>query len=665
MNKTPLRLGLVCFCFAPLTAFALGVGQVTVRSALNQPLNADIELFSVKPSEFSNLKVVITPQSFTGSSAGPALFDYVLESRKDGRSFLKIRSKQSIREPLLNFRVAIEWPSGRLNRDFAVLLDPPGADGGVSRLAESVAPPIATPKRGKTAEGGQRATMAAPSSATGGEGGSSYGPVGHGETLWSIAARTRPDASISVQRMMQALMAANPHAFSRPARANRLYAGVTLRVPGADEISTHSIRKASIAQQRERVVKPASSPTVATASAQPRPAPKPDDKAVVRLLPPDSAGADNAPAADGAARVAVEGGALKLKTAQLTDLQARINALAGTDTQALLANPEAASAPPPADAASAPTTPSREEPANAAAKTIEPADRPRPAGTAPTHSGTNAAAPTTDATQPVTPKTEEVSAGGQAHSSAPRPAPAPSNTEPKPTEKVKDSTPTASAQTQTAEPSTAPAATSSSSTAPAPTQLASTTAESKPATATPTTTSAATASSQSKPPATPAKPDDSAAAVIATPAPTPPTPVADTTAKAAPPPSDFSRYVNIALDFAMGSILTVRNFFKDPALGDWTKDLTGELTEDPQKLAMLGGGGVLLLGLLLMMVSSPSRRRERRNEFGADEQISSHHLPTQSAKRARTKPRPLPRHPSLHRRRRQRRPSKRKPDRCG
>ena len=54
-----------------------------------------------------------------------------------------------------------------------------------------------------------------------------YGPVGNSETLWPIALRLRPDPSISPQRMMLALLEANPEAFSR-ANVNALNAGSTL-----------------------------------------------------------------------------------------------------------------------------------------------------------------------------------------------------------------------------------------------------------------------------------------------------------------------------------------------------------------------------------------------------------------------------------------------------
>ena len=66
--------------------------------------------------------------------------------------------------------------------------------------------------------------------------GDTYGPVGRGETLWTIAMRTRPDASVSPQQMMIALQRKNPQAFVKD-NINNLMAGAVLTVPSAEEIA--------------------------------------------------------------------------------------------------------------------------------------------------------------------------------------------------------------------------------------------------------------------------------------------------------------------------------------------------------------------------------------------------------------------------------------------
>ena len=74
-----------------------------------------------------------------------------------------------------------------------------------------------------------------------------YGPVGRDDTLWLIALRLRPDPSISPQRMMLALLEANPGAFGR-VNVNALYAGSTLCLGPRDSIKTDEL--AAIAEVR-------------------------------------------------------------------------------------------------------------------------------------------------------------------------------------------------------------------------------------------------------------------------------------------------------------------------------------------------------------------------------------------------------------------------------
>ncbi len=51
--------------------------------------------------------------------------------------------------------------------------------------------------------------------------------VGEGDTLWSIARNTRPNQSMSIAAMVEAIRRANPQAFKR----GSLQAGTQLRIP--------------------------------------------------------------------------------------------------------------------------------------------------------------------------------------------------------------------------------------------------------------------------------------------------------------------------------------------------------------------------------------------------------------------------------------------------
>ncbi len=62
-----------------------------------------------------------------------------------------------------------------------------------------------------------------------------HGPVTATDTLWSLAERFRPDETVSVQRMMLALLEANPEAFSVQ-NVSALKVGAVLRIPTREEI---------------------------------------------------------------------------------------------------------------------------------------------------------------------------------------------------------------------------------------------------------------------------------------------------------------------------------------------------------------------------------------------------------------------------------------------
>ena len=115
--------------FLPDTGYTLGLGEIEVNSALNQKLNADIELLSATPEEADTLIVKLASRkefSRAGLDRPFLLNDLIFKSVEiNGSSYIKVSSGSPIREPFLNFLVEIDWPNGRLLREYTVLLDPP------------------------------------------------------------------------------------------------------------------------------------------------------------------------------------------------------------------------------------------------------------------------------------------------------------------------------------------------------------------------------------------------------------------------------------------------------------------------------------------------------------------------------------------------------------
>ena len=116
------------------TGWAAGLGRLTPTSALGQPFEAEIELVAVKDEEKPGLTASLAPQQFFRQANIDylpllATFRASVEVRSDGQPYVRIVSSQPVTEPLLNLLVELSWPSGRLMREYAIVLAPPGGDG--------------------------------------------------------------------------------------------------------------------------------------------------------------------------------------------------------------------------------------------------------------------------------------------------------------------------------------------------------------------------------------------------------------------------------------------------------------------------------------------------------------------------------------------------------
>ncbi len=215
----------------PVAVSALGLGEIRLSSALNEPLRAEIPLISIDPEEIDVLSVKLASRAQyeqAGIEQVPELRQLRFEptTAADGSPVIRVTTRESVAEPFLNFLIEVNWPTGRVVREYTLLLDPPTLMRGappVSQLPAVSEPAAARPP-----------SVSAPSIAppSGGE----YGPVLQGETLWQIAETVRPDPSLTVQQVMLALQQANPEAFLRN-NINLLRAGVVLRVPSRDEMA--------------------------------------------------------------------------------------------------------------------------------------------------------------------------------------------------------------------------------------------------------------------------------------------------------------------------------------------------------------------------------------------------------------------------------------------
>lgn len=126
MNKKLLNLTLVVLLItAHPAAFALAISDIRLNSSLNQSLDATVEILVATVEELNSLNVSVSRVS--GQTIGLQQWPNVqveLVRVDGGKSFLKITSKESVREPVLNILLELKWATGHIKREYSLLINP-------------------------------------------------------------------------------------------------------------------------------------------------------------------------------------------------------------------------------------------------------------------------------------------------------------------------------------------------------------------------------------------------------------------------------------------------------------------------------------------------------------------------------------------------------------
>jgi len=276
-----LLLSAAAMC-VPHFASALGLGEITLKSALNQPLNAEIKLLELRDLTENEILVgLASAEEFNrvGVDRPYFLTDLKFRVQMQGADgpVIQVTSSKPVKEPFLNFVMQAQWPSGRLLREYTLLMDLPVFSGQQSQPV--VAAKANTPSKPNTQtiesapsqssqgsnafnprssfdeaparptvsqapdSGAAQRRSTAPSVEPTSYGDSQYGPVQANDTLWEIARQVRPDRAVSIQQTMLALQRLNPEAFIND-NINLLRKGQILRVPDREQIVEYSKQEA-------------------------------------------------------------------------------------------------------------------------------------------------------------------------------------------------------------------------------------------------------------------------------------------------------------------------------------------------------------------------------------------------------------------------------------
>ena len=263
-----LRVLISAILLAPAAALGLGLGEIRLNSSLNEPLSAEIDLVAATSEELSTLSAALaSPEVFSRYGLDRPAFlnslEFTVGRGRDGRAVLLVRSRDAISEPFVSFLIDVNWPRGRLLREYTVLLDPPAMlSAGDTPAQAPVAAPTTAPQPQAAppapAPAPEPEPVEAPAAATpqpapaspAPSAGSTY-EVARGDTLYGIAGSLSPGDRDAIRRTMIALFRANPEAFN--GNIHQLRAGAILRVPSAEDVAGVSSAEAAseVSQQNE------------------------------------------------------------------------------------------------------------------------------------------------------------------------------------------------------------------------------------------------------------------------------------------------------------------------------------------------------------------------------------------------------------------------------
>lgn len=442
-----LRLAAAAVLSLPLFAHAAGLGGMSVQSFLGQPLRAEIEIVAVQPGEEASLEArLASGNAFAqaGIEFNPALstIQFALDKRSDGRSVIRVSTRQPVNEPFVDLLVELRWSTGLFVREYTVLLDPPGYEGPKAQPmtaapvttpsaspvpsvrgpaetapkpaaaeppAMAAAPAAAEPKPATAPAEESKPPAAPPAAAPAAAPAMAVGPaqtyeVKKGDTLGEIALQYRPQG-VTFHQMLIALQRANEDAFIND-NINLVREGRILNIPDAEAaaaVDSADATRLVIAQHadfdeyRSRLgmtvaaapAKPAAAARTAAGPvtakpAEPKPA-APKDQLTLSRAEPEKPGAPAAKAAGEDDRVAQQR-ALEEAQSRVKELEknvADLQKLLEIRNQQLAQLEQQAGAAAPAPAPAAPKPAPAEAPKPAAAPAKPAAEAPKPPVEAP------------------------------------------------------------------------------------------------------------------------------------------------------------------------------------------------------------------------------------------------------------------------------------------
>ena len=116
----------------PVSSYALGIGDITLHSKLNQNLNAGILLVVSNDENTADIKVNLASQTKFDEAGLPWIpflskINFSTKTLADGSLYITLSSKEAVKEPFLHFMLEVNSPKSTLYREFTLLMEAPTA----------------------------------------------------------------------------------------------------------------------------------------------------------------------------------------------------------------------------------------------------------------------------------------------------------------------------------------------------------------------------------------------------------------------------------------------------------------------------------------------------------------------------------------------------------
>ena len=308
LNYLALTSVLMGALLQPINANSAALGDASVRSALGQRLDAEVDVASLTAAEAESVSVKLAPPELW-ASAGIDLGALHRSLRlsvenKEGRHLVRIASDIAVNEPFLHLLIELSASGVRTIRQYVLLIDPPvliTAPDTIANAAPSNLPNTPANNSANNVSNGAAkntepvaqasSSVAAASKASSGAISGEENPadpssdkhyrVKRGETLRSIAQQLQPDG-VQLEQVMVSLLNRNPDAFVGN-NLHRLRSGSLLIMPAAEAIhaiepekahQTLRVQTADFLRYQRQLAERSATRAGTTATAPADPAPK-------------------------------------------------------------------------------------------------------------------------------------------------------------------------------------------------------------------------------------------------------------------------------------------------------------------------------------------------------------------------------------------------------